>query len=338
MLRRRHLLTAAAVLAAPARAATEIRFGSVGGLTDAGIWLAEEAGHFAAAGLSVRALRMPNAPALLTALATGALDIAGISITPGLFSSITQGVQIRIVGDKQSVRPGFSATRLVVRAGMQNGTEAEQVVALKGKPIALSAKAASVALVLKRYLAGFGLSFADVRLVELPYPSMISALGSGAVDAAVILEPFLSQSIQTGIARQLNDLAHASGTSAARSSTAVPLVYSEAFASNRDTAQAFMDAYLRGVRIYNDAFAKNIDKDKVIGILTARAKVDAAVVRDGFPAGLDPNGRVDMVFLDECQRYFIEQQYLQAPIDLTKLVDVSFADNAVSRLGEYRVG
>jgi len=36
-------------------------------------------------------------------------------VTPVFSVRITQGVQIRIVGDKQSVRPGFSATRLVVR-------------------------------------------------------------------------------------------------------------------------------------------------------------------------------------------------------------------------------
>ena len=152
----------------------------------------------------------------------------------------------------------------------------------------------------------------------------------------VVLEPFLSQALQMGIARQLNDLADASHGTATLASTSVPLVYSEVFARDRTTAQTFMDCYLRGVRLYNDAFQRGIDKDRIIGILADRAKLDAGVVRNGFPAGLDPNGRVSVPFLEQCQTYFIEQHYLQAPIDLKQLVDASFADSTVARLGEYK--
>jgi NitT/TauT family transport system substrate-binding protein len=341
MIHRRHMLgagAAAVVLPGRARADTVVRFGSVGGLTDAGLYLAEDQGFFAKAGLSVKMSRMPSAPALLTALATGQLDVAGISVTPGLFSAITQGVQIRIVGDKQSVRPGFSATRLVVRSGFPAGTEAQQVAALKGKSVAVSSKAASVAMVLRNYLAGFGMTLTDVHVVELPYPSMVPALGSGAVEAAIVLEPFLSQALQMGIAQQLNDLATASGGTATEGSTSVPLVYSEVFARDRGVAQGFMDAYLQGVRLYNDAFLRGIGKDTIIGILASRAKLNEAIIRNGFPAGLDPNGRVSLSFLEQCQDFFIQQHYLQAPIDLKQLVDTSFATASVARLGPYKLG
>ena len=76
--------------------------------------------------------------------------------------------KFELLGDKQSVRPGFSATRLVVR------TEAQQVAALKGKPVSISSKAVSVAMVLPNHLAGFGMTHADVHVVELPYPGMVS--------------------------------------------------------------------------------------------------------------------------------------------------------------------
>lgn len=342
MIQRRHVLGAGLVapllLPVAGRTETVVRFGSVGGLTDAGLYLADDQGYFTQAGVSVRMMRMGNAPALLTALATGQLDVAGISVTPGLFSAITQGVQLRIVGDKQSVRPGFSATRLVVRSGFPAGTEAQQVAALKSQPVAISSKAASVAMVLQTYLAGFGLTLADVHLVELPYPSMVPALGSGAVEAAVVLEPFLSQALQMGIARQLNDLAVASGGTATEATTSVPLVYSEVFARDQAAAQGFMDAYLQGVRLYNDAFQRGIDREKVINILAARAKLDAGIIRKGFPAGLDPNGKVNVLFLEQCQAFFIHQHYLQAPIDVRKLVDTSFSRSTVSRLGEYKAG
>ena len=279
--------------------------------------------------------RLPSAPALLTAIALEQIDVAGISVTPGLFTSIGQGVQLRIVGDKQSVRPGFSATRLVVRSEVPVADEATTARGLKGKTIAISSKAAGIYMVLLRYLAGWGLTATDVRVVELAYPSMVPALASGAVDAAAILEPFLSELIQGGISRQLNDLVAASGASASESATSVPLVYGETFARSHGPAQGFMDAYIRGVRVYNDAFTKGIDKDKVIEIISRRAKVDPKVIRDGFPAGLDPNGHVSLGFLQACQEFFVQQHHMQAPIDLGKVVDTSFAQSSVARLGVY---
>lgn len=182
------------------------------------------------------------------------------------------------------------------------------------------------------------MKLSDVKIVELPYPSMIPALASGAVDAANVLEPFLSQSIQMGVARQLSDLVAVTGGTVQHPATSVPLVYSEAFARNRDTAQAFMDAYLRGVRMYNDAFTRDIGKDKVIAIIASRDKIDPAVMRNGFPAGLDPNGHVDLPFLAACQAWFIAQNYLDKPIELSRLVDPSFAASTVARLGAYHAG
>jgi NitT/TauT family transport system substrate-binding protein len=338
---RRQVIAAAAAMAgiglhrASAAAPVAVRFASVGGMTDAGLLLADDLGFLSSSGISVHMSRLPSAPALLTAIALEEVDVAGISVTPGLFSSVGQGVQLRIVGDKQSVRPGFSATRLVVRAGLPVASEADTARGLKGKTIAVSSKAAGIYMVLLRYLAGFGLTAADVHVVELSYPSMVPALASGAVDAAAILEPFLTESLQGGMARQLNDLVAASGATATESATSVPLVYSETFARSHGTAQGFMDAYIRGVRAYNDAFTKGIDKDKVIEIISRRARLDPKIVRDAFPAGLDPNGHVSLGFLQDCQEFFVQQHDLQAPIDLTKVVDPSFAQSSVARLGVY---
>lgn len=314
---------------------TTVRFGSVGGLTDAGLYLAEELGYFKEAGIKVEMQRIPNAPTLLSAIATEQLEVAGISVTPGLFTSVAQGMQLRIVGDKQSFRPGFSATRLVVQPALHVGREEEVARGLRGKAVAVSAKGSSAYMDSVKYLAKYQLAPADVRAVELAYPSMIPALTSGAVSAAVLLEPFLSQAIRTGVAKELSDLIEAAGATAKESALSVPMVYSEKFAQNRQAAQAFMIAYLRGVRVYNDAFVKGRDKDKVIEIMAKHAKLAPDVVRAAFPAGLDPNGRISIRNLAGRQDFFIQQKFIQAPIDVAKVVDLSFAEGAVAQLGEY---
>ena len=312
---------------------TTVRFASVGGLTDAGLYLAEELGFFAQARLAVTLKRMASAPDLITALATDQLEVAGISITPGLFSAVQQGIEIRIVGDKQSVRPGFAATRLVIRTDLAQATIPDSVRGLKGRNVAVTARGSSSFYNLVTVLEANGLRLEDVKITQLAFQQMVPALASRAVDAAYILEPFLSQAIKEKLAFDAGNMGdHTGGVSW----VTVPLVYSEKFTRNRAPAQAFMTAYVKGVRVYNDAFVKGIDKPRIIEIMARRANVDRAVVEASVPAGLDPDQHVSLESLEKTQAFFIAQKMLKEPADLSKLVDPSFAKAAVAELGAYK--
>lgn len=309
-----------------------VRFGSVGGITDAGVYLAEEFGYFQEVGITVERQRIPNAPALTAAITTNQLDVAGISVTPGLFTSVQQGFKIKIVGDKQSYRPGFVATQLAVNPELIKGVEGDPIQALKGKSIAVSAIASTVTAILDGILETAGMTRSDVRLVEMSYPNMVPAMASGAVDAAVLLEPFLTQGRSMGAAEVIGDpLKNAPG----KTPIVVPLVYSEGFAAKQELAQSFMIAYMRGIRDYNNAFRKNIRKDEVIAIIARNAGLDEQIVRDAYPAGLDPNQQVDRESLSFFQEFFFKEGQIREPIDIDQLLDQSFADAAVEKLGKY---
>ena len=319
--------------AAAQNAAGTVRFASVGGLTDAGLYLAEEMGFFKNAQLTVSLKRMASAPDLITALATDQLDVAGISITPGMFSAVQQGIEIRIVGDKQSVRPGFAATRLVIRSDLALATIPDSVRGLRGRNVAVTARGSSSFFNLVTVLEANGLKLEDVKITQLSFPQMIPALASRAIDAAYILEPFLSQAVKDKIAFEAGHMGdHTGGVSW----VTVPLVYSEKFTRNRPVAQAFMTAYVKGVRVYNDAFVKRRDKPRVVEIMARRANVDRAVVEASVPAGLDPDQLVSLESLEKTQAFFITHKMLKAPVDLSKLVDLSFAKAAVAELGPYK--
>jgi NitT/TauT family transport system substrate-binding protein len=313
-----------------------VQFGSVGGLTDAGILLGDALGYFSAAGVTVKARQVANAPTILTALATDQLDAAGLSIVPGLFNAILQGVQLHLVGDKQGTRPGFSAARLVVRTALDKGSEAATIAGLKGTTFAVTTKPSTTYMIFLNYLDLHGMKLSDLHVVELSVGDMVPAMAGGAIDGAIMVEPFLTQAIQMGLARQLSDLVEASGTTASEGVTMVPIVYSESFARRREPAIAFMVGYMRGVRAYNDAFAKGIDKEKIVAILAERTHVPAAIVRDSFPAGLDPNQHVSITALEAAQKFFVAQGYMRETVDVHKMVDPSFAAAAVAELGAYK--
>lgn len=327
-------LLAVVLMGVPAQAETTVRFGSVGGLTDAGVYLAEEFGYFKQAGITVAAKRMASAPALVTSLATDQLDVAGISITPGLFTAPNQGIKLKVVGDKQSFRRGFAATRVVVRADLAGATREATLRALKGKTIAVSARGSSSYYNLVQIIGSVGLKLSDVKVVELAYPSMVAALSNKAIDGAYIIEPYLSESIKAHLAAEAGDMG--SIVKEGQSLVAAPLVYSETFAQKKDVAQAFMTAYVKGVRLYNDAFVKGKDKDKIIAILAHKSGIDAATIANMFLAGLDPDQVVDESSLAGYQAFFIEHKFITEGTDLSKLVDMSFARAAVQELGPYQ--
>jgi NitT/TauT family transport system substrate-binding protein len=328
-------LLVGSLLAAPhVRAAStrKVIFASVGGMTDAGLYLAREMGFFAEVGLDVDMQRLSSAPDLMAATASSQVDVAGISLTPGVFAAVERGVGLRLVGDKQSLRPGFSASRLIVRNDLVRDNEAAVVAALRGRKIAVSAKASALYMTTAALLAKYGMSVNDVTIIELAYPNMATALSTGAIDAAADLEPFATQAIQAKLGKAVCDFTE---FVPAKGGSIVPLVYSEDFTHDRARAQDFMTAYVRGVRVYNDAFAKGIDKDKVIDIIARQAKLPVQLVRDCYPGGLDPDQVLDPAFYGRVEDFFIQQGLLQKRIDPTKVIDASFAAAAVKQLGPY---
>lgn len=335
MITRRAALAAAAVLAAPslrAQTARVVRFASVGGVTDAPVHIANALGYFVEAGLVVRMQRLASAPELLTATATSQVDASGISITPGLFAAVRRGLRLALVGDKNSIRPGFSATRLILRPTMVRPSEAESVRGLRGRRIALSARPSSVTMLLEDLLRKHGMELGDVELVELSYPNMMPALATGAVDGAIDLEPFMTAAIGAGLARDVCDFTEFTPASGG---SIVPLVYSEGFIADRPRAQDFMTCFMRGVRVYNDAFAHDKDRERIIDIIASGAALDPALVRNSFPAGLDPDQHLDRGFVERLQQFFVRQKMLSAAIDLDQIIDPGFAAASVAALGPY---
>jgi hypothetical protein len=54
----------------------------------------------------------------------------------------------------------------------------------------------------------------------------------------------------------------------------------------------------------------------------------------GFPQ-LNPDGKVDRVTIQNVMQWYLQMGYLSEPVDLTRVVDASFMEAAVARLGAY---
>ena len=311
-----------------------VSVGTINATSDAGIFLAQEFGYARDEGLEIVINTITSAPAIVAAVATNQIDVGGLSVTPGLFTAVDQGINLRIVWDKQSFSPGFGSTKLVVRKAVVKSSEKETVESLRGKTVAVNSRGAITFYFMFKLLQKYSLSLSDVNLIELSYPNIAVALSKGTIECGSLIEPFVTKSLQTGdtqvIGGELLEFVPGGRMSV------TPLVYSEGMRQKKKIADAFMRTYMRGVRAYNDAFVKSVRKDEVIAIIAKRTQVDEKLVRDSFLPGLDPDQRVNIDALNAVEKFYAEQGSIRNVIDASKIVDLSFADAALSVLGPYK--
>jgi len=298
----------------------------------AGVFFANELGFFKDENLDVVIQVFPTSTApMIPLLAKGELDVGGGVIAAGLFPSSEESqTGILIVADKGSVRKSADYLKLMVRTDLINDGKFKTLTDLKGLRIGLPALGgtsleASFALFLKKAR----LSPADVTFVKAGYADANKAFASKAIDAYIQLEPYLSEAEKSGVAKVISGVyeIHPDQQSAA-------IFYSPKFRSERrEVAVRFMSAYIRGIRAYNQAFMPGrTDKDfnEGVEILSKWTSVkDKSVYGNMVPAGLHPDGRLNVQSIKEDLQYYVEQKYLKVMPDLSKIVDTSITDEAV---------
>lgn len=308
-----------------------VRFGSVGGLTDAGLYIADAKGYFAESGIEVEFSRMGGGSEIGAAIATGNLDVAGFALTAGFFNAIAEGLELKVVGDKQSILPDASATRVVVRNELVGATAQETFDNIRGKSVGISAMTSATVATLDFALAEYGMSIDDIELREMGYPEITASLISGQLDAAVELEPFLTQALDSGEVVDVDDL---TGVVTGEGGTLVPLVYSQDFIDrDPETAQAFMTAYMRGVREYNAAFLAGENSEEIVAIVAEASGQEPGLVERAKVAGLSPDQSVSVEFIERVQTWFVERSLVENPVDVASVIDTSFAEKARAELG-----
>jgi NitT/TauT family transport system substrate-binding protein len=173
--------SAASVSAAPASAtptaepvALTVGLGYIPSVQFAQFYLAQQAGYYADAGLTVT-LQNKIDPDLITLLGQGAVDIGsadGTSVIP----AVSQGIPVVYTSTIYGQFPSI----VLAKAGSGIVTAAD----LKGKKIGIPGKYGSSWIMLQALLSSAGLTPGDVEIVPFPTFGQAAALQQGAVDAA----------------------------------------------------------------------------------------------------------------------------------------------------------
>ena len=113
-------------------------------------------------------------------------------------------------------------------------------------------------------------------------------------------------------------------------------------ASTLDVGQnTFMRAYIKGVRVYNDALKDGRiagpGADDVVAALVEYSDIkDAKLHRETTPAACDPDGAVNIASLQKDADFYLSRGWLEKPIKIADVVDESFVQEAARQLGPFR--
>ncbi len=310
---------------------TVVKVGMKQVVSDAGILIGTAKNYYKDLGIKIEPVQFNTGQEMINQLAAGQLDVGATVTSSGLFNAMSRDIPIKIVADKGINIPGQGYYRLVIRKDLTDTIK--DYKDLRNKKMAIVGTASLDEIALSRVLQKGALTTNDVDIqVIRSFPDMLVSFGNKSIDAAMIIEPFVTLSIDKGLADPWKDPMDYDPDA----QTAL-LVYGTSMTKNPDVANRFMTAYIQSLRDYNDGFVKNKNRAQIIDILCKYSVIkDPALYEKMFPTGLNPNGyvRTKGILLD--LDWYKENNLLQSDIKYEDAVDNQYVDFAVKTLGTYQ--
>ncbi len=317
---------------APLNPPVTVRAAVTGTIGDAGVFIAQEKGYFRAQGLDVDVSVFQAAQQTIPLLGSGQLETATGGANAGLMNAVGQDIPIRIAAGTSTMYPGFRSQGYVVRKDLVDNGTFQGCPSFKGMRVANAADGNTGQIVFAHLLRSCGLALADTESVLMTFGDMLPAFRNRAIDAAFMIEPGLTVGTEEGLFTlyKSSDEVHPYQQGGV-------LLYGPHFIANqRPAAERFMVAYLQGVRDYNDAFVKEINKAEIVAILARTTSLkDPALIERMAPVGLNPDGYANMETLASDIQWWIDNGYVKNRVDVSQVVDNTFVDYALARLGPY---
>jgi NitT/TauT family transport system substrate-binding protein len=273
--------SATAAFALPARRAdpqpaTSIRVAMIPIEAASGVYYAIDNGMFAKARLDVDVAQNPSTPATAAALIAGTYDIAYATI-PTVAIAHAHGVPFVCVAPGIGWAPGKFAGVIMVGAQSTIKTAKD----FNGKTFGTAGLGTIAEYQPRAWIDKHGGDSTTVHFVEMPFPVIGDAMGSGRVDAAYMVEPFITSALKHGTARVLVGGNDAIGASYTSSGWYTSLAYAN---THPDVIAKFAAAMSEA------AHWANTNPAKVVPILVKELHADPAITaeakRSYFPESL----------------------------------------------------
>jgi NitT/TauT family transport system substrate-binding protein len=313
---------------------TTVRIGMARSTSNSAELMATTKGYFKEYGIKLEIEDIESSANVIALLAQGRLNMVAGGISAGYFNAIEKNLPIAIVADRVSTPIRHN---LMIRPDLKD--QIKSFKDFKGRVVASNGTGSVSTYEVGKMLEREGLSIADVEVKVIPFPQMAVAFTNKAIDAAIVIPPFVWAFEDQKIALKFgeaDDLIQPSPMT-----IAVIMVNTDWAKQNKELLNNYFIAWLRGARDYCQAFHAGPGSP-------GRAEVIDALVKSGterrpellqkypWPAR-SPNGLVNTASMLDIQSWFLKNKMIAAQFPAERLMDLSYLQNAVQKLGPFTV-
>jgi NitT/TauT family transport system substrate-binding protein len=316
------------VCAAPAQETT-IKVGLARSVSNAAELIAIEKGYFKEHGIKLDIELLDSSANAIALLAQNRFQIVAGGISAGYFNAIEKELPIMIVADRVTTPIGHN---LMLRPDLKD--QVKEIRQLKGKIIASNGPGSVSTYETGRILETAGLTIADVEIKILPFVQMGIALSNKAIDAAIVIPPFVWQFEEQKIALPFADADIL--VEPRPLSIAVIMINTDWAKKNPDLVRNYFIAWLRGVRDYCQAYHDGSTRNAIIDVLVSSATERRPELLHKYPwPARSPDGRINTASMLDIQDWYVRHKLANVRFPPERLVDRTYLDHAVDKLGPF---
>ena len=273
---------------------------------DAALFVADKQGLYADKNITTELVQFNNGGDLMTAMASGEVDVGYVGIAPVL-SSVSKGVPVKVISSAQTEGSGIVVTK---DSGIKSAAD------LKGKSIATPGEASIQHVLLSYYLKKNGLSTNDLNISAMKVPSMNDALKTKQIDGIITFQPYVSIA-----ANDTNNVVLENSSGILPNHPCCVVVASDDFIKNHeDKTKDILDIHKNATKYINDQIAAG-NSSEVVKLLPEDIVSDAHLEANSlqsfpFISGIDNSFKADV---DAFQKLEVDIGILNGTVSHDKL-------------------
>ena len=308
-----------------------IQVGIARSTSNAAELMALKNGYFKEYGIKLDWEDIDSTANVIAFLAQGRFQLVAGGISAGYFNAIEKNLPITILSDRVSTPIKHN---LMIRPDLKD--QIKSAKDLKGRVIASNGPGSVSTYEVGKMLEREGLTINDIELKILPFTQMGIAFTNKAIDAGIVIPPFVWQFEEQKIAVPGFD---ADELIEPRPMTiAVIMANTDWVKKNPDLVRNYMTAWLRGVRDYCQGYHGGPTRAAIIEELVRSGTERRPELLHKYPwPARSPNGAVNVASMLDIQAWYVKSKLANMQFPAERLMDTSYISHAVQKLGPFEV-
>lgn len=289
---------------------TNLTVGAVPVADEAGLYIAQDEGLFAAEGLHVTIDSILSSADATKGQNDGKFDITAGNAVSYVQDQVTHQSDLEIVAEGSLMQPNNQALYTMP------GSPVRTIADLKGRRIGVNVLNNIGTLLISSVLEEHGMSVRDVHFVPVPFPALGQALKRHVIDAAWLPEPTASADAQSMGLLELADLDQGATEGFPVGWYVVTKTWAKKYPR---TLTAFLDALRQGQQIADSSrTAVERAMEKLPTPFTVSPAIAAVMSLETYPLNIAPN--IDVPRVQRVANEMLQFKMLKQPFQVSSML------------------